>query len=253
MIFDDENFRFPYRLASFPSEINGIKTSILKNHVCSYSTFEMFNGRDFYYIPKDCFITAYNYDFFQYLISPSLKPNFAGMVGRAFVPAHSSIGLKSSSENTDIPPYDIFNNQIWERYEMFAMNCDKVSNNVSIAPTLEGVNIEKVEINGETVEPVGSRYNADFSEDVSITVYYNFKNQISMSTDYAPSFIATLPHNPKDSSGVITSLDDPELHIAIYSLSGYLIYDGPQLEVPKLQSGFYIVKHEAITSKIYVK
>lgn len=244
MIFSEENFRFPYRATKIPLKIEDGLISMIKNNICLPSKY--FNGRDFYYVPNEGFITAYNCDFINYIITPSLAPNFSNFSTRALVPPHSSIGLKLK-----VP--DEFNNIIWNRYEMFTMNCDKVNNKVSIAPTLEGITIEKVEINGVPVEPVGTQYDANFSNDINITVFYNFKGQISMATEYTPTFVASLPHNPEETGGIEYIFNNNTLPITIYNISGMIIYNGLGKDLPQLNKGIYIIKQGTKTRKICVR
>lgn len=183
---------FPCRFIDLPFEKNGAPHSFISKMMWALYDFPPFNGRDIYILPETGHIKGYadsNSEYrynMDYIVSPLLEPNFENMRGQAFVPAHSSIGTVTDRT-------DDLNNEFWDRFEMFSLDCDKDHNIFSAASNIEGITIEKVTVNGDVVLPQGSIYTADFSRNVEIAVTYDFNGFKTLTTTYPSEFIDKLP------------------------------------------------------------
>lgn len=216
--FPGDDYERPYQYIKLPLHINDCQKFFIQTMLDR--SLGGFNGGEIYFIPSEGTLIGSWFGsgiiheneercaVLDYFISPLLQPNFYRIMGRALVPAHSAIGEHPDKKDNK-------GNSFWGRYEMFGLNCDKKSNTVSIAATIDGINIEKVLINGKESLPVDTRYSADFSQDVEIEVMYNFRNNITMTTVYTPDFIAKLPHNPDNVTGMIELPDLNDLQISV--------------------------------------
>lgn len=254
MNLPDDSFRFPYHVAELPLNINGKKITFYKE-MKSYTTEEKnFNGREFFFIPSDGFLSTYGYVGWdnkwtcplQYIITPGLFPNFSGVSGYAIVPAHNKIDTNGMDEDT-------FGNRIWKKYEMFGMVCDKTKNLIKISPELEGVEIDQVNYDGVTITPTHPFiYPVDFTRHKNISVSYSFNN-IKMETEYPESIIESLPDVSLEE---MTSARDIEINeseiVKIFDLSGRVIYVGNRIEEPCLENGIYIVAKGQSVKKVIV-
>ena len=74
-----------------------------------------------------------------------------------------------------------------------------------------------------------------------------------MATEYTPTFVASLPHNPEETGGIEYIFNNNTLPITIYNISGMIIYNGLGKDLPQLNKGIYIIKQGTKTRKICVR
>ena len=135
--------------------------------------------------------------------------------------------------------------------EMWRYNVNRKDGKIEIVPQIEGLEIDKVTINGKSVHPTDDIYPIDGNTDLDVKVEYTLLGCHKMATHYTSEF------NEKVADAVVTGVqeitengDDP---MDLYGFDGMLYQKGcSKDDINSLKPGVYILRQGGKSRKILV-
>ncbi len=140
--------------------------------------------------------------------------------------------------------------------EMWTYEIDKEKKLVRITPKLDDLSVDKVSINGRSIEPVLGVYNyADVAADeLDVALDYTMPGGQNMSTRYDNQFNAAMPSVEIEFSGVSETFTDSESAADVYDVKGVLLLKDCDIsKINTLDPGIYIIQRGEETTKIIIR